>query len=50
MQAVQAFFPIFAAFDYTNYLRWCSLYVEDMHKLPVNAPGTYQAFSDGKFV
>jgi hypothetical protein len=39
MQAVQAFLPIFAAFDSTNYLRWCSLYVEDMHKLPVNAPG-----------
>jgi hypothetical protein len=50
MQAVQAFLPIFAAFDSTNYLRWCSLYVEDMHKLPVNAPGVYQVFSDGKFV
>jgi hypothetical protein len=26
------------------------LYVEDKHKLPVNAPGAYQDFSDGKFV
>jgi hypothetical protein len=48
MQAVQAFLPIFAAI-YTD-MRWCSLYVEDMLKLPVNAPGVYKVFSDGKYV
>lgn len=50
LQAVQALLPIFAAFDSTNYLRWCSLYLEDMHKLPDTAPAVYQAFMAGKFV
>ncbi|KAJ8039008.1 hypothetical protein HOLleu_16589 [Holothuria leucospilota] len=50
LQAVQALLPIFAAFDSTNYLRWCSLYLEDMYKLPDTAPGVYQAFIAGKFV
>ena len=50
LQAVQALLPIFAAFDSTNYLRWCALYLEDMHKLPVTAPNVYQAFTAGKFV
>ena len=49
LQVVQALFPIFAAFDSTNYLRWCSLYLEDMHKLPDTAPDVYQAFVAGKF-
>ena len=49
LQAVQALLPIFAAFDSTNYLRWCSLYLEDMRKLPVTAPGVHQAFLAGKF-
>jgi hypothetical protein len=36
---------LFAAFNRTNYLRWCSLYVEDMQKLPETAPDIYiQAF------
>ena len=50
LQAVQALLPIFAAFDSTNYLRWCSLYLEDMHKLPGTAPDVYQAFVAGKLV
>ena len=41
--------PLFAAFDSTNYLRWCSLYLEDMHKLEETAPTVHQAFVDGKF-
>ncbi|KAJ8050924.1 hypothetical protein HOLleu_04307 [Holothuria leucospilota] len=44
LQAVKALLPIFAAFDSTNYLRWCSLYLKDMYKLPDTAPGVYQAF------
>ena len=50
LQAIQALLPIFAAFDSTNYLRWCSLYLEDMYKLPDTTPGVYQAFIDSKFV
>ena len=50
LQAVQALLPIFAAFDSTNYLRWCSLYLEDMHKLTDTAPDAYQAFMAGKCV
>ena len=50
LQTVQALLPIFAAFDSTNYLRWCSLYLEDMHKLPDTAPDIYRAFMAGKFV
>ena len=50
VQAVQALLPIFAAFDSTNYLRWCSLYLEDIHKLPDTVPDVHQAFMAGKFV
>jgi hypothetical protein len=50
LQAVLALLPIFAAFESINHLRWCCLYVEDIHKLPVNAPGIYQAFFDDTFV
>ena len=50
LQTVQSLLPIFAAFDSTNYLRWCSLYLEDMRKLPSTAPEIHQAFQEGKFV
>lgn len=50
LQAVEDLLPLFAAFDSTNYLRWCSLYLEDMHQLPQTNPVIYEAFSDGKFV
>lgn len=50
LQAIQSLLPIFAAFDSTNYLRWCSLYFEDMQRLPETAPEVYQAFADGKFI
>ena len=50
LQAVLDLLPIFAALDSTNYLRWCSLYLEDMHELPDTAPEIYHAFQEGKFV
>ncbi|KAG1696934.1 Alpha-N-acetylgalactosaminidase [Nymphon striatum] len=50
VQSVQSLLPLFAAFDSTNYLRWCSLYLEDMHKLAETAPEVYKAFTEGKCV
>lgn len=49
LQTVQALLPLFAAFDSTNYLRWCSLYLEDMKQLPESAPEVHLAFEEGKF-
>ena len=46
---VQSLLPVFAAFDSTNYLRWCSLYFKDIKKLPDRAPEIYQAFENGSF-
>ena len=50
LQSIQNLLPLFAAFDSTNYLRWCSLYLEDMYRLPNTAPTIHQAFMEGKFV
>ena len=47
---VEELLPLFAAFDATNYLRWCSLYLEDMKRLPATAPDIYESFCEGKFV
>ena len=47
---VEELLPIFAAFDATNYLRWCSLYLEDMKRLPATAPDIHESFCEGKFV
>ena len=44
LQTVQALLPIFAAFVSTNYLRLCSLYLEDMHKLADTAPEVYNSW------
>ena len=41
--------PLFASFDATNFLQWCSLYLENMHRLPNTAPTVHQAFMEGKF-
>jgi len=49
LQSIQDLLPLFAAFDSTNYLRWCSLYLEDMKRLPETAPGIHTAFVEGKF-
>ena len=50
LQSTQNLLPLFAAFDSTNYLQWCSLYLEDMYRLPSTAPTIHQAFMEGKFV
>ena len=50
LHTVQEWLPIVAAFDSTNYLRWCSLYLEDMRKIPESASDIYLAFVEGKFV
>lgn len=50
LDSVQKAIPLFAIFDSTNYLRWCSIYLEDMRKLPETSPDIYQMFLAGKFV
>jgi hypothetical protein len=50
LHTVQRLLPLFAAFDCTNYLRWCSLYLEDMRKLPESASEVHIKFLAGKFV
>ena len=49
LDAVQRALHLFAAFDCTNYLRWCSLYLEDMRRLPETAPSVHEHFSSGNF-
>ena len=49
LDAVQRALIIFAAFDCTNYMRWCSLYLEDMRCLPETAPSVYHNFTMGSF-
>ena len=49
LQSIKDLLPIFAAFDATNYLRWSSLYLEDMYQLPETSPTTHRAFVEGKF-
>ena len=50
LHTVQCILPFFALFDCVNYLRCCSLYLEDMLRLPETAPRIYQAFLQGQFV
>ena len=50
LQSVEAVLPYFAVFDSIHYLRWCSLYVEDMKKLPETAPVVHDNFMAGHFV
>ena len=47
---VQCILPFFVLFDCMNYLRWCSIYLEDIRRLPETAPGIHQAFLQGQFV
>ena len=49
LQSIKDLLPLFAAFDSTNYLRWCSLYLEDMCRLPETSPTTHVAFMEGRF-
>ena len=46
---VQCSLYLFAAFDSSNYLRWCSIYLKDMNRLPKTAPYAYEHFSSGNF-
>lgn len=50
LQSVEAVLLCFAVFDSTNYLRWCSLYLEDMKKVPETAPVVHDNFMTGRFV
>ena len=38
LDAVEDALYLFTAFDSTNYLHWCSVYLEDMRHLPQTAP------------
>ncbi len=49
LHSLQAILPLFAVFDRTNYLRWCSIYVEDMQNLSITHPDVYDHFLSGKF-
>ena len=49
LDAVQRALYLFTAYDSTNYLRWCSLYLEDMRRLPETAPSVYENFARGNF-
>ena len=49
LDAVQCALYLFAAFHSTNYLRWCSVYLEDMKRLPETAPSVHKQFSNGNF-
>ena len=49
LDAVQRALYLFTAYDSTNYLRWCSLYLEDMRRLPETAPSVYENFAKGNF-
>ena len=33
LHSLKSILPSFAQFDRTNYMRWCSVYVEDMQQL-----------------
>ena len=50
IQIVQALLPILLAFDSTKYIRWGSLYLEDMRKLPQTVIEIHIAFQEGKSV
>ena len=50
LQTAQVCFPVFVLFDCTSYLRWCSLYLEDIRKLPKAALELHCNILAGKFV
>ena len=50
LHCVQAVLPLFAGCDRINYLRWGSVYLEDMRRLEECAPSVYENFKAGKFV
>ena len=50
LPAVQNLLPIFRECDIINYLRYASLYLEMIRKLPEEHPDIYKQFTDGCFV
>ena len=50
LQSIQAVLPLFASYDRINYLRWGSVSLEDIRKLPQDAPSVFENFKAGKFV
>ena len=44
LQAVQNVMPLFQECDSVNYLRYASLYLEQMWQLPENHPEIYEKF------
>ena len=50
LQSVEAVLPYFVVFDSIHYLRWCSLYLEDMKKLRETAQVVHNNFMAGHFV
>ena len=49
LDAVQLSLYEFAAWDSTNYLRWGSVYLEEMRLLKNSSPIVYENFSKGSF-
>ena len=49
LRSVQAVLPLFAGCDRINYLRWASVYLEDMRQLSQVAPAIEENFRAGKF-
>ena len=49
LHSVRAVMPLFASCDRVNYLRWGSVYIEEMQMLPQTAPDVYDHFMAGGF-
>ena len=49
VNTVKKLLPIFNIFDRINYTRWCSLYIQDILKLPDTKPELYEKFLSGQF-
>ena len=47
LHAFQSMLPLFMRYDHTNYARWGTMYLNDMHQLP---PRIEQEFRSGNFV
>lgn len=50
LKTVQQLLPVFHVFDRINYLRWASLYLEQMRNLETQQPQVFENFMNGLFV
>ena len=50
LHTAQRLLSLFAVFDKTNYLHWCSLYLEDILTVEETAPDVHSKFCEGYFV